>query len=169
MSNLTLIHNVVTHHIAAAHQERGIWAITDEGRVAVERETPLTVISADFMPADTELDAMEINLLDVGTTDCDSVIPEAVEIEDADGCDATVFEGSRVIETLLCRTETESATGTAGLDVRGVGLTIERGRTSKVIVGATRPTRARCRSRVTTSTARMPRCAAGSGWCRRTT
>ena len=58
----------------------------------------MTVISADLIPADSELDAMEIDLLAAGTTDCDFVIPEGVEIEDADRCAATVLEGSGVIE-----------------------------------------------------------------------
>ncbi len=59
------------------------------------------MISTDFAPDDTELDAMEMDLL---AADCDIVIPEDVEVA-------------------------EAATGIRGLEVRGVGLTIERGRT----------------------------------------
>lgn len=59
----------------------------------------MTVISTDFVPADSELDAMETALLAAETTDCDFVIPEGVEIEHADSCDATVVEGGGVIET----------------------------------------------------------------------
>jgi ABC-type multidrug transport system ATPase subunit len=88
----------------------------------------LTAISTDSIPADSELDAVEMDLLAAGTTDCDFVIREGVEIEDADSCDATVVQRNRVIKTLLCRTEIEAATA-MGLEVRGVGLTIGRGRT----------------------------------------
>ncbi|MGO9926069.1 MAG: hypothetical protein ACLPLP_07980, partial [Mycobacterium sp.] len=59
------------------------------------------MISTDFAPDDTELDAMEMDLL---AADCDIIIPEDVEVA-------------------------EAATGIGGLEVRGVGLTIERGRT----------------------------------------
>ena len=60
----------------------------------------MTVISTDFAPDDTELDAMEMDLL---AGDCDILVPEDVEVADA--------------------------TGIGGLEVRGVGLTIGRGRT----------------------------------------
>jgi len=61
----------------------------------------LTVISTDFAPDDAELDAMEMDLL---AAYCDIVIPEDVDVADA-------------------------AAGIRGLEVRGVGLSIGRGRT----------------------------------------
>ena len=61
----------------------------------------MTVTTTEFAPDETELDAMEMDLL---TSDCDIVLPG--DVEDA-----------------------EAATGIRGLEVRGVGLTIERGRT----------------------------------------
>jgi len=129
----------------------------------------LTVIRTDLAPADTELDAMEMDLLAEEATDRDRVVPGDIEIEDADGCDASAVAVSRATETLMRRTETEAVSRIGGLEVRGVGLTIEQGWTlldnvsfsarpgtltavigpsgagkstlAKVMVGATRPTR----------------------------
>jgi len=64
----------------------------------------LAVISTGFAPDDTELTELEVMEMDLLAGDCDIVLPEDVEVADA-------------------------ATGIGGLEVRGVGLTIGRGRT----------------------------------------
>ena len=103
-----------------------------------------------------------------------------------------VFSGG----TLVRRQETAAATGTGGLDVRGVAWTIDNkrllddisliarpgmltavigpsgaGKSTFARLVAGTPTRAPARwcSRATTFTPNTPRCAAGSAWCRRTT
>jgi len=129
----------------------------------------LTVISTDAIPADNELDAMEMDLQTSAATDF--VIPGGVEIEQRVSDDTAVVDASRLIETPLCGNETEAVTAAAGLEVRGVGLTIGRRRTllddvsfsarpgtltavigpsgagkstlARLIAGATRPSRGR--------------------------
>ena len=79
----------------------------------------MTVIRTDLAPADTELDAMEMDLLAEEATDRDRVVPGDIEIEDADGCDASAVAVSRATETLMRRTETEAVSRIGGLEVRG--------------------------------------------------
>ncbi len=67
----------------------------------------MTVITTEFAPDETELSELEAMEMDLLAADCDIVTPEDIEVVGDAG----------------------AATGIGGLEVRGVGLTIGRGRT----------------------------------------